>query len=34
VLILLRPRLVTLPPGELATSTFRVGTATRPVTPL
>lgn len=34
VMILMRPRLLTLPPGEMATHTFFVGTDTRPMAPL
>ncbi|PWU00257.1 MAG: hypothetical protein C5B51_25340 [Terriglobia bacterium] len=34
VLIVMRPTLLGLPPGELATHTFRVGSEARPLTPL
>jgi general secretion pathway protein D len=34
VLILLRPHLVTLPPSQVLTHTFRIGSDNRPVTPL
>ena len=33
VLILIRPQLITLPPGAAATHTFRMGSDNRPVTP-
>ncbi|MCX6626344.1 MAG: type II and III secretion system protein, partial [Candidatus Solibacter sp.] len=34
VLILIRPQLITLPPGMAATHTFRMGSDNRPITPL
>ena len=34
VLILIRPQLITLPPGVAATHTFRMGSDNRPITPL
>ena len=34
VLILIRPQLITLPPGVEATHTFRMGSDNRPITPL
>ena len=34
VLILLRPRLMTLPPSVVVTHTFRMGSENRPLTPM
>jgi general secretion pathway protein D len=34
VLLIMRPRLITLPPGEFLTRTYGLGTETRPTTPL
>ena len=34
VLVLLRPQLITLPPGVASTHTFRIGSDNRPITPL
>jgi hypothetical protein len=34
VLVLLRPQLITLPPGVASTHTFRMGSDNRPITPL
>ena len=34
VLVLIRPQLISLPPGMAATHTFRMGSDNRPITPL
>jgi hypothetical protein len=34
VLILIRPQLITLPPGVAGTHAFRMGSDNRPITPL
>jgi hypothetical protein len=34
VLVLIRPQLISLPPGMDATHTFRMGSDNRPITPL